>query len=124
MKQLWKTLLWLYPKAHREEFAAEMETVFDQASEAHRLRGWLPYTRFAIREMCGVLAGAAAAWVADGRGVIAINMPDKPETTQTAIEANLRLMEHAIATHQFEKARFYSHYDLQLRERLKQHQTG
>jgi hypothetical protein len=33
-------------------------------------------------------------------------------------EANLRRMEHAIATHQFERARFYSHVDLRLRERL------
>jgi hypothetical protein len=119
MKGVWNTLLRWYPRAHRESFGTEMEAVFDQAAEEHRTRGWLSFAGFLIAEVLGLLKGIGCAWIAESRrGPISVGMPDEAASTQTLIAANLRRMEHAIATHQFEKARFYSHYDLQLRERL------
>jgi hypothetical protein len=123
MKRAWTTLLRLYPKPCRDSFAAEMEAVFDQAAEERRRHGRLAYAGFLIAELLGAASGAAMAWMAQARrGPFLLGLPDEPAGTQAHIEANLRRMEHAIATHQFEKARFYSHYDLLLRERLK-HQS-
>ncbi|MGA3024847.1 MAG: hypothetical protein ABSF98_08775 [Bryobacteraceae bacterium] len=118
MKRVWKALLRLYPPAHQESFAAEMEAVFDQAAEERRGAGWLSFARFLFAELLGMLGGAGAAWTTKSRGAIAIGLPDDATRIQTLIEANLRRMEHAIATHQFEKARFFSYYDLKLREHI------
>jgi hypothetical protein len=124
MKRVWKTLLRLYPPAHRESFAAEMEAVFDQAAEERRGAGWLSFAGFLIAELFGVLRGAGAVWVAEcrarggRRGPLAVSLPNDVTTTHPLIEANLRRMEHAIATHRFERARFFSYHDVQLRERL------
>jgi len=120
MKGIWRTLLRLYPRAHREKFGDEMEAVFEQAAEERRGQGWRYFARFLIAEMFGVLRGAGAAWIAGGRGAIAIGMPNDAASAQALIEANLRRMERAVATHQFARARFFSCYDLQLRERLSQ----
>ena len=119
MKRAWRTLLRLYPPAHRELFAAEMEAVFDQAAEERRMAGWLAFAGLLIAELYGLLMGAGGAWLAESRrGPLAVGLPDEATTTQTLLEVNLRRMEHAIAAHQFEQARFCSYYDLQLRERL------
>jgi hypothetical protein len=120
MKRVWKMLLRLYPPAHRESFADEMETVFDQAAEERRKPGRLSFAGFLIAELFGVLMGAGAAWIAERRrATLTAGVPDETTKTQTLIEANLRRMEHAIATHQFESARFFSYSDLKLRERLR-----
>jgi hypothetical protein len=116
MKHVWKMLLRLYPPAHRASFAAEMEEVFEQAAEERRRQGWLSFAGFLLAELFGLLLGAGAAWTRETRS----RGPngDPVAKTKTLIEANLRRMEHAIATHQFERARFFSHYHLKLRERL------
>jgi hypothetical protein len=124
MKNLWRKLLALYPPAYRESFAAEMETVFNQAAEERRSHGHLAFAGFLIAEYCGALQGAAGAWLAEARkGPILVGVPGDTASIQTLIEQNLRRMENAIATHRFEKARFYSYYDLQLRERLRRMAT-
>ncbi|HTP85885.1 MAG TPA: hypothetical protein VMJ34_03010 [Bryobacteraceae bacterium] len=113
MKRVWRFLLRLYPAAYRETFAAEMESVFDQAAEDHRQRGRLAYLAFAGGEIIGLLAGAAAQSI-PRRGVVVVA---GGVSTEVLIERNLRRMEHAIATHQFEKARFYARVDDELRAR-------
>jgi len=115
MKHLWRTMLRLYPAAFREQFGAEMETVFDLAAAEHRRLGRLDYAAFLIGELVGLAIGSASAWATTARPVIVVA---GSASMQTLIERNLRLMEHAIATHQFEKARFYARVDDELRARL------
>jgi hypothetical protein len=125
MKRVWKMLLQLYPLAHRQKFAAEIEAVFDQAAEERRARGWRSFAGFGIAELAGLLTGAGTAWTTTSSHAEPLNaeVPNGVTRTQTLIEANLRRMEHAIATHQFEKARFFSHVDRKLRERLNRRQN-
>jgi len=110
---LWRAFLRLYPREHREQFGAEMTSVF--ASAANERRGWLKRVWFCVREIAGLIWGATAERFR--RHSPAVENP--AVTLQTQIEANLRRMEHAIANHQFDKARFYSYYDLKLRELLR-----
>jgi hypothetical protein len=119
MKTIWMALLRLYPKAYREIFAAEMEAVFDQAAEERRRHGRLAFTGFLFAEWFGALRGGGAAWLADRpRLPLVIGLPHDTSKTDTLIQANLRRMENAIATHQFGRARFFSYLDDALREHL------
>jgi len=119
MKTVWIVLLRLYPKAYRETFAAEMEAVFDQAAEERRRHGRLAFTGFLVAEWFGALRGAGAAWfAARPRLPLVIGLPDDTSKTETLIQANLRRMGNAIATHQVERARFFSYLDIALREHL------
>ncbi len=96
-----------------------MEAVFDQAAEERRRHGCLAFTGFLVAEWLGALRGAGAAWfAARPRGPLIIGLPDDTSKTETLIQTNLRRMENAIATHQFDRARFFSCLDIQLREHL------
>jgi hypothetical protein len=119
MKTIWIALLRLYPKAYRETFAAEMEAVFDQAVEEWHRHGRFAFAGFVVAEWFGALRGAGAAWfAARPRMPLIIGLPDDTSKTETLIQANLRRMEDAIATHQFERARFFSYMDIELRRHL------
>jgi len=116
MNRLWRSFLKLYPRQHRERFAAEMTAVF--AAAWNERRGRLGRLWFSAREIAGLISGAVAERFR--RSSPAVEVPSPAMKLQSQIEANLRRMEHAIASHQFEKARFYSHYDVKLREQLRQ----
>lgn len=61
---LYRALLRLQPRRTRDEFGAEMMTVFDDAAADARSRGRFAYWRFALREVGGLLSpgvGATAA---------------------------------------------------------------
>jgi hypothetical protein len=119
MKTIWMALLRLYPRPYRETFAAEMEAVFDQEAEERRRHGRLAFTGFLFAEWFGALRGAGTAWfAARPRMPLIIGLPDDTSKTETLIQGNLRRMENAIATHQFERARFFSYLDIALREHL------
>jgi hypothetical protein len=118
----------LYPKEHRDLFGGEMAAVLRQAAEERRSMGRAGYFRFAIWEIAGLLAGAAAVWAAKmaGQG----HVEQAPETpvallnsvaeTERLIQRNVDCMVNAIATHQFAKARFYSDVERKLRTRLQE----
>jgi hypothetical protein len=55
---LYRLLLLLYPRAHRQEFAEEMLTVFRQIHRDFAPLGLGPKIRFCLRETAGLLAGA------------------------------------------------------------------
>jgi hypothetical protein len=119
-------LLRLYPKEHRELFGEEMAAVLRQAAEERRRDGVWAYIRFAVFEIAGLLAGAAALWAARLaerprlKPAAAVWFPtatDIPET-ERLIQRSIDCMVNAIATHQFVKARFYSEVERKLRARL------
>jgi hypothetical protein len=121
MNRACKFLLLLYPREHRDQFAEEMIHVFEEASWERRAQGLGWYIRFAFGEMNGLIAGAADAWFNRGHA------PSAPEQTppgdlaeaQRLVEVNIAGMVHAIANHQFEKARLFSYQERQAREKLR-----
>ena len=124
--RIYEFLLRLYPKDHQELFGAEMAEVLREASEGQRAIGRRAYLRFTVWEIAGLLAGAAALWAAKFAGdshrepeaEAAPAPPNDIVKTEQLIQRNLHCMTQAIATHQFEKARFYSKADIILRARL------
>jgi hypothetical protein len=101
-----------------------MTRVFEEASAERRAQGWARYVRFAFAEMNGLLTGAAGAWL--GRqpasqvdGASPSGLPQELAEAQQRVDANIAAMVHAIANHQFEKARVHSHEERQARENLR-----
>lgn len=73
---LYRVLLRLQSRESRQNFGAEMLTVFDQASAASRKQGLWSYCRFCLRELGGLLSpgngagsGTGWRWPAAGAGL-------------------------------------------------------
>jgi NADH:ubiquinone oxidoreductase subunit len=127
MKRAFRFCLLFYPRRHRDQFADEMLSVFEQAcAEQRRQRGaW--YIRFAFSEMAGLVGGAAEAWLdqrspsapaaaqCTPRGWMRQDLAD----AQQRVDANVAAMVHAIANHQFERARILSNQEREARENLR-----
>ena len=125
MTRAYRFCLLLYPRRHRDRFADEMCRVFDEALAESRSEGWTWRLRFACAEMAGLIGGAAGAWI--GRNSVtpvpAENpaqhwMPQELLDAQRAVDAHVRAMVHAIASHQFERARFLSDQERIARQNL------
>jgi len=58
MFSVYRSLLYLYPSAHRREYGEEMTTVFLDAEADTRQKGILCTGRFWMREVQGLLSGA------------------------------------------------------------------
>jgi hypothetical protein len=127
----YRALLHLYPKNHRTWFGAEMESVFEQAAREHRSRGHAAYLQFTAAELTGLVVGSLAAWAAQltGRGYVhdprlnrsadAAPLPGEVQEAQDRVNANLNGLLHAIAHHQFRKARIYAAEEERAREDLR-----
>lgn len=106
MRRIYQALLGLYPGEHQAQFAAEMLETFDRAAAKCSLRGPLAMSRFALRELAGLLAGLTAEWFAKWTAPRMYIHPGRdPQDVRQKI---IRNMEHAIANHDFTRARFYS----------------
>ena len=130
--QIFNLLLRLYPPEYRRTFAPEMLTVLEESAHEYRQRSWIPYARFVLVESLGLIKGAAAEWIArlttgnwinypylsDGANYKKA-LPAEVMEAQKHVKLILSQMEHAIANHQFEKARFYSEEELKARENLR-----
>jgi hypothetical protein len=138
--QIFNVLLRLYPPEYRRTFAPEMLTVLEESAHEYRQRSWIPYARFVLVESLGLIKGAAAEWIVRftmGSRVDHAYFPDDADhkealpaemmEAQRHVKLILSQMEHAIANHQFEKARFYSEEERKARENLQllqqKHQT-
>ena len=149
-KPAYQALLRLYPEDYRLFFAAEMLDAFGRASEEQRARGRLAYGRFVCAELVAIAIGVPMEWMAKActsssirarslpdlrlmrpAGVprelwfasartMSPSAPDEIAEAEQRVEFCLRRMEHAIATHDFPQARFYSNEDLKAREKLRQ----
>jgi hypothetical protein len=64
MRRTYSSLLRLYPRGHRVVFADEMLAVFDEAAQERMRQGWGASARFALRELAGLIIGAAREWLA------------------------------------------------------------
>lgn len=148
-KPVYRALLRLYPSDYRLFFAAEMLDAFGRAAEEQRALGGLAYGRFVGVELVALTLSVPLEWMAKlstSRSIRARSLPDlrmmrpagvprelwfasarrmsaaAPDEIAEAeqrVEFCLRRMEHAIATHDFPRARFYSNEDLKAREKLR-----
>lgn len=122
MRRAYRFCLLLYPRHHRDRFAEEMLSVFEEASEGGREHRWTWYVRFAFSEVGGLVAGAADAWL-DGRSEFeppaASALPSELIEAQRRVDLHIAGMVHAIANHQFEKARIHSDEERQARANLR-----
>lgn len=126
MKQAYKFMLLLYPRGVRDQFADEMTGVFEQANREAQSHGWAWYLRFNLGEFRGLIGGAATAWF-ERRVAPHAPMPPAPSSglpqelvaAQQRIEAHIAGMVHAIANHQFERARMLSDEERKARENLR-----
>jgi len=63
MTLAYKLLLLLYPPEYRAEFAAEMLATFSESAQERRKRGYAVLARFVMKEINGLLSGAAKEWI-------------------------------------------------------------
>jgi hypothetical protein len=98
LRRVYAVLLRLYPREYRALFGREMLAVFDRAAEESRKRGWASYVGFVLAELIGLLKGVAAEWSAP---------PNEVTEAEKRIELDIKRTVHAIAHHDFPKARFY-----------------
>jgi hypothetical protein len=124
MRRTYKFLLLLYPRGHRDRFAEEMTGVFEEASAESRAEGWAWYVRFSFSEMAGLVAGATEAWLApkpmpEAPPAGSSYLPQELLQAQQRVDANVAAMVHAIANHQFERARALSNQEREARENLR-----
>ncbi len=135
MKHIYLALLRLYPREYRVTFRAEMLSAFEEAAQDRRKDGIGVSIGFVLAEIWGLAVGIAPEWrakFAQSDGYLAIRNRTEQKTDQPAevmeierqIESALKCMEHAIATHQFTKARFYSEAEHRLRAKLRRLETG
>ncbi len=128
MKRAFRFGLLLYPRGHRDRFAEEMLSVFEESTTERRAQGRTWYVRFSFAELTGLIAGAAGAWLdrKDRPPIAAASASGAPPElieAQRRVDWNVAGMVHAIANHQFEKARAHSDQERQARENLRQLRT-
>jgi len=124
MRRAYRFCLLLYPRRHRDQFAEEMLSVFDEASAEGREHRRTWYVRFAFAEVGGLVAGAAQAWLEPQRPVETPTarssyLPQELIEAQRRVDANIAGMVQAIANHQFERARVLSSQEREARENLR-----
>ncbi len=122
MKRAYRFCLLLYPRRYRDRFADEMAGVFEEACGDGRSRGWVWYVRFAFDEVAGLIGGAAGVWLdrrSEPESPAASTAPNELMEAQKRIDVSIAGMVHAIAHHQFEKARFLSNQEREARENLR-----
>jgi hypothetical protein len=126
MKRTYRFLLLLYPRGYRDQFAEEMTSVFEEARNERHYQGWAWYVRFSFAEITGLIAGAAGCWsgkrpapeaaIANGSES---TLPQELVEAQLRVDRNIAGMVHAIANHQYERARIHSDEERQARENLR-----
>lgn len=126
MRRTYKFILLLYPRGYRDQFAEEMTSVFEEASQESRAQGWAWHVRFAFAEIAGLIGGAAGAWLPrqapapiPSQTPAGRWMPQELSEAQQRVDANVAAMVHAIANHQFEKARVLANQEREARENLR-----
>ena len=130
--QIFTLLLRFYPPEHQAIFAPEMLFLLRETACEKRQLGRSAHIHFVLKESFGLLTGAATEWFAKltNRDYIKDQsaaaqtqpeplLPAEIIKAQKLVQSTLVCMERAIATHQFEKARFYSYAEQKARKQLR-----
>jgi DNA-binding PadR family transcriptional regulator len=121
LRRAYSVGLVLYPADFRAQFGAEMVTVFEQAAAQRRGRGGTSVLLFFVKEMLGLLAGAARERVFHDDAIRAhddLPFPSDVAGTERYLEIVSRRLIHAIANHEFTNARYYDQQDRKARALL------
>lgn len=127
MKKIYCRFLRFYPADYQATFAYEMRRVFEEAAKERRAAGWSAYLGFAVSELAGLCSAICAEWVA--RFTVSkpqfacaaapvTDMPHEVAEAQRRVNSHVQQMIQAIASHEFEKARFHSKEEQKAREVL------
>jgi len=118
LRRAYSVALVLYPADFRAQFGAEMVTVFEQAVAQGRGRGGTCVLLFFVKEMLGLVAGAARERVFHDDAVRAhddLPFPSDVAGTERYLEIVSRRLTQAIANHEFSNARYYDQQDRKAR---------
>lgn len=121
LRQAYSKGLMLYPADFRAQFGAEMVAVFEQAVAHRRGRGRLCVLLFFVKEMAGLMAGAARERVFHDDAVPAQNdlpFPSDVAGTERYLAIVSRRLIRAIANHDFTNARYYDQQNRKARALL------
>jgi len=113
----------LYPADFRAQFGAEMVTVFEQAAAQRRERGVTCVLLFFVKEMLGLVAGAARERLFHNDAIPAhddLPLPSDVAGTEKYLEIVSRRLKDAIVRHDFSNARYYDQQDRKARALLAQ----
>lgn len=123
MRRVFRFCLFLYPRGHRDQFAEEMISVFEQGRNDSRTQGWAWYVRFMFGEVGGLIGGAATAWTQQRNAPVpaaaSYHQPAELIHAQQRIDLAIAGMVAAIANHQFERARLLSDEERIARQNLR-----
>jgi DNA-binding PadR family transcriptional regulator len=111
----------LYPADFRAQFGAEMVTVFEQAAAQRRARGGTRVLLFFVREMLGLLAGAARERIFHDDAIREpddLPFPSDVAGTERYLQIVSRQLMRAISNHDFTNARYYDQQDRKARALL------
>jgi hypothetical protein len=134
MGAVFRVLVHLYPQRHRELLGAEMQAVFEQGAQEHRLLGPSQYLRFILLEVGSLVLHAAVAQFTNAtrrdylgnqlHGTLAPpqDLPDEVIEARNRLAVSLNQLSFAISHRQFVQARFYSNEERKARENLRQMQ--
>ncbi len=121
VQKIYSMLLSLYPPAFRAQFGDEMVQVFLQAASEHRSR-----PLFIVREMLGLVTGAAREWAANREAVVEdiTALPSDIAGVEKYRQIVSQRLIHAIANHDFAGARLYDEQDRKARQLLDRLRAG
>ena len=130
MKRIYRAFLCLYPREYRDLFGPEVLSVFEQAAEEHRARGWSVWVWFLVTELSGAAVSAAGHWIdrfpacrrspaADTPGAARSGLFSAANEARNRVDFNLNKMTDAIANHDFAGARDWSYKERKAREDLR-----
>jgi DNA-binding PadR family transcriptional regulator len=121
LRRVYSMGLAFYPADFRAQFGAEMVTVFEQAAAQRRGRGVTCVLLFFVKEMLGLLAGAARERIFRDDATPAhedLPFPSDLAGTERYLEIVSRRFIRAIANHEFTNARHYDQQDRKARALL------
>jgi DNA-binding PadR family transcriptional regulator len=111
----------LYPADFRAQFGAEMVIVFEQAAAQRRSLGSTSVLLFFVKEMQGLLAGAARERLFHDDAIPAhddLPFPSDLAGAERYLEIVSRRLARAIKNHEFSNARYYKEQDRKARTLL------
>jgi hypothetical protein len=123
MRKAFSLILRLYPAEYRAAFGPEMVLTFQRAG----MNGNSGKPSFLVRELTGALTGVATEWIAKWKlgsdylipvANLDAELPVDAVELRTRLSKLIRAMEHAIAHHDFPRARLYSDAERVTRMRL------
>lgn len=123
LRRAYSLCLVLYPADFRTQFGTEMVTVFEQVLAQRRGCGVTCVLLFFVKEMLGLLAGAARERVFHDDAIRAhddLPLPSDLAGAERYLEIVSRRLTRAIKNHEFSNARYYKEQDRKARALLAQ----